>query len=1223
VLFPAPAKNCFCYNLSDRDSSSLGVCDPEMPSSCSGAETCQCFYGPPLPITSGGVPVCVVNRYTGSLTGTANIANSGPHAGEGSATVTLEAAVHNGVAVQQPCPTCENDPTPRDGVKGGTCNGGVHDGQPCDVQGDNALYGEVSIDCLPVRGANIGNLKVTFNPATTGTTTLGTGPKCTAPGFTNMDCFCDTCGDAAALPCNSNADCASGIVCGGKRCIGGANFGHACSVGSECASGSCGRAGQATAPNQCDDVTCSPDADDPNPNDGVCEAGPFDRFCSIETFRGCANDTDCQPPPAGNCGSCKPNQICTGDFRNCFLNPIVRQGSPGTQNAVLAATFCIPPTTSSSVNSVGGLPGPGGISLPVRIFESGAQCGNGTLNAGEDCDIGHDTACPGRCLPNCKCPVCGDNQKNQPSEQCDGSDDSACPGQCQGNCTCAAAVCGNGTKEASEQCDGADDAACPGHCQANCTCGAFCGDGIVNGSEQCDGAAPGGACPSSACQANCTCGPFCGNNQIDPGEECDGNGTGSCVGTCQADCMCSPVCGDNHRQPGELCDGTDDALCPGKCSAQCTCPPRGTLTLSVVPGADLDTGWTGIAHNFAVQTGSTISGDLSNCDGVSDFQCDFFANIGSFCSGDPSRSCTDNSQCSGAGNCVINTFGPPLPLSAGGVPACIIDRFASDVTGTYNIQNGSSELFVDINALVHLGNSVSRPCPICDCGRPDPHDCQIGEAGTCTDITGSPACHVQGNGPFGPTSNDCPPSSGLNVSGGGLAIPFRPLSTGTVSFGTNQVNEMCTGAGFTNQKCWCNGQAQPSSCLNGCDGGGNDGMPCDTNADCGGGGICHALCRQTPSAPVGEARCVVGPADQTCAGAPEVGCQADTDCPTGKGPCGTQNRRCFMDPIVRVGTPSTTTLTGAATFCIPATSGQAINQTAGLPGPGALRLPASVTVTRCGDNVKNRPQEECDGSDSANCPGACQADCTCPQQCGNNVLEFGEQCDGTADTHCPGQCGAPNTPNACMCPPVCGDGLVGPGEQCDPGGINGAPPSEAACPPFNNVTQCGLTTPCQCPAVQLPTCGNGTLDSGEACELPAIGCGPEQACLACSECFPPAGVLPVNQFICGNGVIEPTEICELPARGCGDGQICLQCTQCVQTPLPPVCGNGNVETGEVCDLPAVGCGPLQACLLCQQCVDVPIAICGNGNIEPGEVCELPQKGCGPLQVCVACTQCVP
>ena len=251
VLFPGPAKNCACYNLGNRDVSSLTSCDPEMPSTCSGNEVCQCFYGPPLPITSGAVPVCVINRYTQSLTGTANIANSGPHPGEGSAIVHLEAGVFNGLAVDEPCPRCVNDPTPRDGVRGGTCNGGARDGQPCDVQGDNTLFGPMSLDCQPNFAATIGNLQIAFNTLTTGTTTLASGPTCTAPGFTSMNCFCDTCGDAAGEPCNSNADCPGGVICGGKRCIGGANAGAVCAATSECPSGNCGRPGQATAPNQC------------------------------------------------------------------------------------------------------------------------------------------------------------------------------------------------------------------------------------------------------------------------------------------------------------------------------------------------------------------------------------------------------------------------------------------------------------------------------------------------------------------------------------------------------------------------------------------------------------------------------------------------------------------------------------------------------------------------------------------------------------------------------------------------------------------------------------------------------------------------------------------------------------------------------------------------------------------------------------------------------------
>ncbi len=800
--------------------------------------------------------------------------------------------------------------------------------------------------------------------------------------------------------------------------------------------------------------------------------------------------------------------------------------------------------------------------------------------------------------------MCGDSQVNQPSEQCDGADDTACPGQCQANCTCAAAVCGNGTKEAGEQCDGGDDAACPGHCQGDCTCGAFCGDGIVNGSEQCDGAASGGACPASACQANCTCGPFCGNNQIDPGEQCDGNGTGGCAGTCQADCMCAPFCGDNVRQGGELCDGSDDALCPGQCSAGCTCPSSAQITFTVQDVADLDTGWTGTAHDLKVQKGSTISGELSNCDGVSDFDCDFFGNVGSSCSADPGQACLSDSDCS-AGYCVISTFGPPLPLSAGGVPACIVNRFATDVTGTYNMQTGAASLFTRLSSVVHLGVQVSRPCPICDCGLPDPHNCQIGDTGTCTDVSGSPPCTVQGTGPLGPTSNNCLPSASSNVSGGGLDIPFAPITTGTSTFPSNQP---CDGSGFQDKSCWCDGQPQPSSCLTACDGGSNNNAPCDSDANCPGApaGSCKPLCRQISGKAVGEGECVAGPIVQTCAGAPEIGCQTDSNCPSGKGPCQAKNQRCFLDPIVRIGTPSTTLNTSVATFCIPKTSATAINSTAGLPGPGAISFQASVDLKKCGDNVVNRFNEECDGTDDANCPGACQANCSCMQTCGNDVIEFGEQCDGTSDAACPGQCGAPETPQACLCPTVCGDGFVAPTEQCDP-------PNDSRCP--------GQCTNCSCP-VPTATCLNGTLDPGEPCDLPGLGCGPSQACLACQQCFPPYdAITPYLGFICGNQVVEPTETCELPAIGCPAGKLCLGCTQCVD--FIPFCGNENIEPGESCELPAVGCGSHQLCLLCNQCIDVPISICGNGVIEPGEACELPQTGCGPLAICALCQQCVP
>jgi len=454
------------------------------------------------------------------------------------------------------------------------------------------------------------------------------------------------------------------------------------------------------------------------------------------------------------------------------------------------------------------------------------------------------------------------------------------------------------------------------------------------------------------------------------------------------------------------------------------------------------------------------------------------------------------------------------------------------------------------------------------------------------------------------------------VSGGGLNLTFDPLTTGNTAFPSNQP---CDGSGFAGASCWCDGQPQPTACAAACDGGDRDGLSCSSDAQCpnAAAGACKPLCRQIVGEAVGEGVCVAGPIDQTCQGAPEVGCQTNSDCPSGNGPCVANNRRCFLDPIVRQGTPGITTNAAAATFCIPATSGTAINSTAGLPGPGAIVFPTDVTIRRCGDNDVNRVQEECDGTDSANCPGACQPNCSCSRTCGNDVVEFGEQCDGSSSAACPGQCGAPGSATECTCPPVCGDGFVGPGEACDGGGSGGnPPPSDAQCP--------GTCVNCQCPLPGLPQCFNQVLDAGEACEFPAIGCGPLQVCAACTQCLPPPNVIPPETgFICGNGNLEPTEVCELLAIGCADGEICSpQCDQCIPTGLGALCGNLNIETGEICELPSIGCPAANTCVLCQQCIPT-LPICGNLNIEPGEACELPARGCGPLQVCLLCQQCVP
>ena len=1096
ITFPGEQKNCFCFNTTLRDASSFTVCDPESTSSCTGGEICQCFYGPPLPISSGAVPVCVVNLYDGPVTGTANVADAGPGAGTTEALIRLQSLVHNGLTVDRPCPVCQGDTTQGDGVANGTCVGGPRNGSACDVAGTHPFFGPVSFTCPPPASADVGDLSIVFDPATTSATMLGTGPFCTAFGRTDLKCFCDTCATNAAEPCNSNADCPGGAECGGRRCIGGNADGTPCTDASECEpEGVCDRPGEPTSPNGCSNGVCVADPNDPdNPNEGRCQNGPNDNLCSIETFRGCLASADCNPPPTGNCGNCLPNQTCTVKRRQCFLDPIVRTGMPGTQMAVLAATFCIAPTRSPAVNSVSGLPGPGALLLPTRVFRATALCGNGTLDGGEQCDpAAAGGVCPGACQPDCTCgPFCGDHIINQPSEQCDAPAQGSCTAGCEANCTCTP-VCGNGIREGSEKCDMDDDTACPGLCQSNCTCAPFCGDNHVDPGEQCDGTGST-ACPPNACKADCTCGPFCGDANIDPGEQCDSTMTGTCPGTCEADCTCSPVCGNNVREGSELCDGSDATACPGQCLGDCRCGPVvGHVSFVARPGSDLDNGWTGQSHNGTVQAGATISGEIAACDGVSDFECTFLSNVGSFCSGDPSRACTSNSQCLSGQHCVISIYGAPQPLSSGGVPVCLVSRFAEDVTGTYNLMTGAASLRIPLNTLVHFSQNVSQPCPVCNCGKANLQDCQIGESGMCEGFGATPGeCVIEATGPFGPTTNDCPPLPAANVSGGGVRAFYDPATTGMVSFAATLP---CTAQGHENEKCWCPGELRPSACQNACDGGDRDAQACVSDVECPNApaGACQPLCRQILNAPVGEGRCVAGPADRRCANAEEIGCVTNANCPGTTGPCTVGLRRCFLDPIERQGTAGTATDVLASAICVAATGAPAIDTNTGLPGPSALRLFNTVVTDFCGNGVVTFP-EQCDvGADGA-CPGKCQADCSCGATCGNGTIEFGEQCEATSDAACPGQCVAQGSAGECTCPPVCGDGFVGPGEECDPGGAGGTPaPSDAACP-----GRCDTST-CQCPPTE---CGNGVLEPGETCELPANGCGPLQQCTGCTACAP-------------------------------------------------------------------------------------------------------------------------
>jgi hypothetical protein len=355
---------------------------------CGGAlGTCEFWFGSTLPLSAGGVSTCVTNQWNGTISGTAN-----PETGASAGSANLLAKVYVGITVDRPCPTCVGDTFPNDGTAAGcllgTCNGGARNGLPCDVNGvsPNLSFGSTSLDCPPNPGGLIAALPIDLgnaNNATRALTLSASSPGCTGAGFVGQKCFCDTCNNTNAEPCSANADCPDpagplGPICGGRRCLGGANVGAACSAHSECPGGNiCVRPGEPTKPNSCIDDSSTPgfacaDVAPVGDGEGECSDGPVDTHCAIDTQRGCLGPADC---PA-------PGDSCLAVDRPCYLDngaiggQVAAQGQFATpidhwSHPTFASVFCIAPTASAAVNNVAGLPGAGRLALDGDAGDDG------------------------------------------------------------------------------------------------------------------------------------------------------------------------------------------------------------------------------------------------------------------------------------------------------------------------------------------------------------------------------------------------------------------------------------------------------------------------------------------------------------------------------------------------------------------------------------------------------------------------------------------------------------------------------------------------------------------------------------------------------------------------------------------------------------------------------------------------------------------------------------
>jgi cysteine-rich repeat protein len=625
-------------------------------------------------------------------------------------------------------------------------------------------------------------------------------------------------------------------------------------------------------------------------------------------------------------------------------------------------------------------------------------CGNGELDENEDCDDGNANN-NDACLNNCMDNTCGDGFVNPGVEACDdgnSSNNDPCLNDCTDN------VCGDGfVNTGVEPCDDGNSSqtdACLNNCTAN-----VCGDGFLNaGVEDCDDGGDNSDTTPDACRENCNL-PSCGDGVVDPSnsEGCD-DGAGNSDSTpnaCRSDC--SPAgCGDGVVDSGEECDGSG-AVCGvgGECGGSCTCadecPDLGeaviyagtgvvcTSNADCGPGTCTDgrcrtrsalvSGWTGIAHGSDITDGLTVRARLECGKTAPCGECTIVGvdpTPGNCrCDNDTRQECfkpleDDNDSC-GGGYCRCY-LGPPLPLSAGNTPACVVSTLRENITGTGNVDTGEGSISSALDSRAYLGINLFEPCPYCDGDDVSNDKIRNGicvglgpTEGQSCDSNASSATFPSPSG--GGSSIDCLPDPGKNVSGTGLKIAFTQ-STGTSTL-SNDIP--CGFPPFVTEDCHCGLCSNDPSGL----------IPCSSDGHCPAGGTCQRVgnldprpngCNDTTQcvAPEGESvgECATGPENSFCDGILRangkgfVGCVTDADCAPGNigldgGSCTlTESRSCFTDTITATGEASSNSPLGAATFCIGKTSNPGINTVAGLPGPGRILTQAATRTFCASDN---------------------------------------------------------------------------------------------------------------------------------------------------------------------------------------------------------------------------------------------------------------------------------
>jgi cysteine-rich repeat protein len=384
---------------------------------------------------------------------------------------------------------------------------------------------------------------------------------------TNQGCGADcrwTCvaGDATR-------SCAPTSACEGQGTCNGAT--HVCAPGAAVTDGtSCGT-GQVCRSGICVSAECG---------DGVVEAP---EQCDLGAANGVA--TGCEADCTFSC-TLSPNDCVTPDpcegANTCTA--FTMGGSPA-QKCVVAA----PPDGGACVN--------GGTCQPDHLCAS-PDCGNGTLDPGEQCDWGtsmnvHGSGCEPDCTFSCSTSPLSSNA-------CASSDPcSASPQVCRavpGPGSSGGQKCEPGTVlGACASCGGTS--VCVNH-----TCRpSECGDGCVVAPETCD--PPGASCDSTCQQI------VCGDGKLGGAEQCDDGNTLNLDG-CDSTCNFEQV----HRATSLQYSSGVDSFCTLNALGTTVITRLGLSAIQSSTDTDVASGTTSVIFKFSGVAGAPV--DLSGTSGA-------------------------------------------------------------------------------------------------------------------------------------------------------------------------------------------------------------------------------------------------------------------------------------------------------------------------------------------------------------------------------------------------------------------------------------------------------------------------------------------------------------------------------------------------------------------------------------------------------------------------------